>query len=229
MMRISSCLVILFFAALVVAGCNGKDTTAEEEKKPAQEKAPVEQPEKKEAAKPVESDYPVVMMKTSKVDIKIRLNRKKAPISVDNFLQYVDDKFYDGTIFHRVIATFMIQGGGFTKELYSNAGTRPLGARPAIKNEAKNGLSNKRGTIAMARLPKKDSATSQFFINVKDNSALDYKGASDRDYGYAVFGEVIEGMSVVDKIKNVLTTKVGQLSDVPTDSVVIKSVRRVEG
>jgi cyclophilin family peptidyl-prolyl cis-trans isomerase len=228
MMRISAYLMILVLTLILAAGCNGKDTTEPQEKKPAQEKPKVEQPEKKKAPEPVKVDYPVVVMKTSKGDIKIRLNRKKAPVTVDNFLKYVDDKFYDGTVFHRVISNFMIQGGGFTKDLYSNAGTQPRPTRPAIKNEAKNGLSNKRGTIAMARGTPKNSATSQFFINVADNRRLNYRGEMDGTYGYAVFGEVIEGMGVVDKIKNVLTTKVGQLSDVPADPVVIKSVRRVK-
>lgn len=150
--------------------------------------------------------------------IKVKLNSEKAPLSTENFMKYVDDKFYDGTIFHRVIPTFMIQGGGMLEDMSE----KPTGK--SIKNEAKNGLSNKRGTIAMARTNEVDSATSQFFINVVDNQRLDYK--SDAQYGYAVFGEVTSGMDVVDKIKDIKTASRGPNDDVPTKTVLIKSVRR---
>ena len=137
---------------------------------------------------------PVVVMDTSLGTIKIELEPEKAPITVKNFLQYVDDKFYDGTIFHRVINGFMIQGGGF------EPGMKQKKTREAIKNEGGNGLSNKRGTIAMARTPDLNSATAQFYINVKDNPGLD-----NPESPYCVFGKVIEGMDVVDKIKKVET------------------------
>ena len=159
---------------------------------------------------------PVVVMETSLGTIKIELNEEKAPISVKNFLQYVDDKHYDGTIFHRVIGTFMIQGGGF------EPGLKEKKTREPIKNESSNGLSNERGTIAMARTSDLDSATSQFYINVVDNS-----GSLDKPR-YCVFGKVIEGMDVVDKIKAVETGNVGRMANVPKQDVVIKSVRRAK-
>jgi cyclophilin family peptidyl-prolyl cis-trans isomerase len=162
---------------------------------------------------------PVVVMETSLGKIKIELFKDKAPNTVKNFLQYVDDKFYDGTVFHRVIPTFMIQGGGF------EPGLKEKRTREAIKNESANGLSNGRGTLAMARTSEPHSATAQFFINVKDNTFLDRANARD-GFGYAVFGRVIEGMDVVDRIKQVETgTRNGQ-GDVPTQDVVIRSVRR---
>jgi len=162
---------------------------------------------------------PVVIMKTSKGDIKIELFKDKAPISVENFLAYVNDGFYNGTIFHRVIPNFMVQGGGFTPDFTQ----KPV--KPPIKNEAANGLKNERGTLAMARTQVVDSATSQFFINLVDNSFLD-NGA--RDYGYAVFGKVIDGMDVVDKIAAVQTGSKGMYGDVPQEDVVIESVKIVE-
>src|SRR5438094_6749 len=161
----------------------------------------------------------VVVMETSKGTIKIELFADKSPITVKNFLSYVDDKFYDGTIFHRVIANFMIQGGGFTP------GMKEKQTKDPIKNESDNGLSNERGSIAMARTNVPNSATSQFYINVKDNSrSLDKANAGD-GVGYCVFGKVIEGMDVVDKIKEVKTTRKGVHGDVPEEDVVIKSVR----
>jgi cyclophilin family peptidyl-prolyl cis-trans isomerase len=164
---------------------------------------------------------PVVVMETSMGTIKIELFEDKAPITVKNFLQYVEDKHYDGTIFHRVIPTFMIQGGGM------ESGLKEKKTRDPIKNESNNGLSNLKGTIAMARTPKPDSATSQFFINVKDNTSLDRAKAGD-GVGYCVFGRVIEGMDVVDKIKDVETGSVGMHDDVPKKDVVIKSVKVVK-
>jgi cyclophilin family peptidyl-prolyl cis-trans isomerase len=162
---------------------------------------------------------PVVVMKTSLGSVKIELNQEKAPISVANFLKYVDAKHYDGTVFHRVIANFMIQGGGFDKSLVEKK------TNPPIENESKNGLKNVRGSIAMARTSVPNSATSQFYINVKDNPNLDYP--SFDGVGYAVFGTVVEGMDVVDKIRNVKTGAKGPFgSDVPQETVVIESVRR---
>ncbi len=160
---------------------------------------------------------PSIQMQTSMGTIVIELDSEKAPITVKNFLQYAKDGFYDGTIFHRVIDGFMIQGGGFTKEM----GEKPTGAQ--IPNEAKNGLKNMRGTIAMARRAEPHSATAQFFINHKDNSALDYP--SQDGWGYAVFGKVTQGLDVVDKIAKVRTGNRGMFQDVPVEPVVIQSVK----
>ena len=164
---------------------------------------------------------PVVVMETNKGTIKIELDPAKAPGTVKNFLQYVDDKFYDGTIFHRVISNFMIQGGGF------QPGMKEKKTRAAIKNESANGLSNKQYTVAMARTPEADSATAQFFINAKDNNFLDKAKAED-GVGYCVFGKVIAGKDVVDKIRGVKTGTKGGHKDVPVEDVVIKSVRRAK-
>jgi cyclophilin family peptidyl-prolyl cis-trans isomerase len=163
---------------------------------------------------------PVVLVQTSMGDIKLELFQDKAPISVANFLHYADTKFYDGTIFHRVIPDFMIQGGGFVPGMQREKPTAP-----AIRNESYNRVKNERGTVAMARTGEPDSATAQFFINVKDNSFLDRANAQDK-VGYAVFGKVIEGMDVVDKIRQVDTRTSGEQKDVPVDDVIIKSVRR---
>jgi cyclophilin family peptidyl-prolyl cis-trans isomerase len=164
---------------------------------------------------------PIVVMETNMGTIKIELYEDKAPITVKNFLQYVADKHYDGTIFHRVIDGFMIQGGGY------EPGLKERRTRAPIKNESANGLSNLRGTIAMARTAEPDSATAQFFINVKDNTFLDRANARDK-VGYCVFGRVIEGMDVVDKIKSVKTTRKGFHDDVPEKDIVIISVRQLQ-
>ncbi|OUS40107.1 hypothetical protein A9R00_07775 [Oleispira antarctica] len=152
-----------------------------------------------------------VIIETSMGKIEIELNAEKAPISVENFLQYVEDGHYNGTIFHRVINNFMVQGGGFDKHM------RQKPTRAMIKNEAKNGLKNDRGTIAMARTGVVDSATSQFFINHKDNDFLNHGG---RDYGYAVFAKVTKGMDVVDAIARIKTKS----GDVPVNPVMLKKV-----
>ncbi len=165
---------------------------------------------------------PKVIMKTSMGDITIELYPDKAPITVENFFSYVDEKFYDGTIFHRVMKGFMIQGGGLTPELTQKT------AKPPIKNEAANGLKNKRGTIAMARMPDKDSATCQFFINHVDNPGLDHRDDTDEGYGYAVFGKVVKGMDVVDAIAGVKIMTKGGRANVPRETITIISVRRVE-
>ena len=162
-----------------------------------------------------------VIMETSLGPITIELADDQAPVTVQNFLGYVDAKFYDGTIFHRVIPNFMVQGGGF------EPGMRQKPTQAPIKNESGNGLENKRGTIAMARTNVPDSATAQFFINVTDNSFLNKSQARD-GVGYCVFGKVVEGMDVVDKIKAVKTTSKGGHADVPVQDVVINSVRRAE-
>jgi cyclophilin family peptidyl-prolyl cis-trans isomerase len=161
---------------------------------------------------------PVVVMETSLGTIKIELFEKDAPITVKNFLRYVDEKYYDGLIFHRVMPDLMIQGGGFEPGMKEKRDKHD-----PIKNEGGNGVSNKRGTIAMARTNDPDSATAQFFINVKDNPGLDRSGGKA---GYAAFGRVIDGMDVVDKIKKVETANRGGHGDVPVNDVVIKSVRR---
>ncbi len=165
---------------------------------------------------------PKVIMKTSMGDITIELYPDKAPITVENFFSYVDEKFYDGTIFHRVMKGFMIQGGGLTPELTQKT------AKPPIKNEAANGLKNKRGTISMARMPNKDSATCQFFINHVDNPGLDHMDDTDGGYGYAVFGKVVKGMDVVDAIAGVKIMTKGGRANVPRETITIISVRRVE-
>ena len=161
--------------------------------------------------------HPVVVLETSVGNITIELDREKAPITVENFLKYVDDGFYDNLIIHRVISDFMIQGGGFDAHMRE----KTAGQRGQIKNESGNGLSNKRGTIAMARTRDPNSAQNQFFINVGDNERLDTSGG-----GYAVFGKVTDGMDVVDKIRSVRTTTRGGLGDVPVEPIVIKSAKR---
>ena len=166
-----------------------------------------------------QGENPVVVIETSMGDITVELFPDRAPKSVENFLAYVSQGFYDGTIFHRVISDFMIQGGGFTADMQKKD------TRAPIENEADNGLKNRRGTLAMARTPEIHSATGQFFINVKDNAFLDYKGPSAADFGYAVFGQVTEGLDVVDKIKSVKTGGAGPYQDVPVEAVVIKTIR----
>jgi cyclophilin family peptidyl-prolyl cis-trans isomerase len=161
----------------------------------------------------------MVKMQTTLGDMTIELDAGAAPITVKNFLEYAKDGYYDGTIFHRVITGFMIQGGGMTKDLQNKACNEP------IVNEASNGLKNKRGTIAMARTNDPDSATGQFFINHADNSFLDYRGPSPDKIGYAVFGKVTEGLDVMDKIAAVKTASKGHYDDVPTEPVVILSVK----
>ncbi len=162
---------------------------------------------------------PVVVIETSMGNITIELFKDKAPKSVENFLAYVNSGAYKGTIFHRVIKGFMIQGGGFTPDMKMKSRMAP------IVNEATNGLSNKRGTVAMARTSEVNSATNQFFINVADNSRLDHRGESPQEFGYAVFGKVTGGMDVVDKIEEVPTTTKGQFANVPVTPVMINNVR----
>ncbi len=169
-----------------------------------------------------EGKNPMILMSTSMGDVKIELYEDKAPVTVKNFLGYVNDKFYDGTIFHRVIPNFMIQGGGFDKDMKEKPTKAP------IKNEAGNGLKNDTGTLAMARTNVVDSATAQFFINAKDNAFLNHRDESAAGFGYAVFGKVVDGMDVVQKIEHVQTTKKGMYADVPVEPVVIKSVTVVK-
>jgi len=165
-------------------------------------------------------ESPTVIMTTSLGEIVIELDPGKAPITVENFLQYVDDEHYDGTVFHRVIKQFMIQGGGFDADMAQKPNRDP------IKNEANNRLPNDTYTIAMARTQIVDSATSQFFINTKNNASLNFRSADPRGYGYCVFGKVIEGQDVVDKIEGVATGNKGRFQNVPVETVTIESVRR---
>ena len=157
-----------------------------------------------------------VKLTTNQGPIVVELDEAKAPITVKNFLSYVDSGHYNGTIFHRVIDGFMIQGGGFTKDMQQ----KPVQA--AIKNESTNGLKNDIYTLAMARTNVRDSATSQFFVNVKQNDFLNYTGENPQGYGYAVFGKVVEGMDVIEKIKKVPTGNAGGHQNVPTTPVVIE-------
>ena len=160
----------------------------------------------------------MIRMKTSMGDITLELDHEKAPKTSENFEQYVKDGFYDGTIFHRVIDGFMIQGGGF------EPGMQQKPTRTAIENEADNGLKNDRGTIAMARTSDPHSATAQFFINIFDNNSLNHTSPTPQGWGYCVFGKVIDGMDVVDAIRDVETGRQGMHADVPVEDVVIESV-----
>jgi len=190
-----------------IAGCN-------EEEAPQQEKVISEETEKMEAKSKM------VKMETSLGNIVIELNEEAAPVTVKNFLDYIEEGFYDGTIFHRVIPNFMIQGGGFGPDMERKDTREP------IINEASNGLKNERGTIAMARTSHPDSASSQFFINHRNNTNLNYTSANNP--GYTVFGKVVEGIEVVDEIAAVKTTSKGSYRDVPAETVLIKSVKIVQ-
>ncbi len=165
------------------------------------------------------TDNPHVVIDTSFGEIELVLEAEKAPITVKNFLDYVDADSYNGTIFHRVMPGFMVQGGGFDKNMQQKA------TKAAIKNEADNGLRNDRGTVAMARTQVTDSATMQFFINHADNDFLNHSG---RDFGYAVFAKVVRGMDVVDQIAQVRTANQGGHQNVPTDPIIIKTIKRLQ-
>ena len=158
------------------------------------------------------------VIETSMGTITLELDEAKAPLTVANFAQYAKDGFYDGTVFHRVIDGFMIQGGGFTKDMNQKD------TREAIRNEAMNGLKNDRGTIAMARTSVVDSATSQFFINLVDNDFLNFQNPTPQGFGYAVFGKVTDGMDVVDAIGKVRTGNVGYFQNVPAETVTIRKI-----
>jgi peptidyl-prolyl cis-trans isomerase B (cyclophilin B) len=164
-----------------------------------------------------------IKLSTSHGVILLQLNAEKAPVTVQNFLQYVEDGHYDNTIFHRVIPGFMIQGGGF------EPGMKQKETRAPIKNEAENGLKNKRGSVSMARTGDPHSASAQFFINVVDNDFLDFKSSSGNGWGYCVFGEVIEGLEVVDRIKTVKTASKGSHQDVPIEDVRIEKAEILSG
>lgn len=169
---------------------------------------------------------PQVLVKTSKGEFVIELYPQKAPVTVANFLKYVDDGHYSGTIFHRVIPSFMIQGGGFGTDLYKGA-MRPKPTREPIQLESRNGLKNDRGWVAMARTGDPNSATSQFFINVVDNANLNHPQPDGN--GYAVFGKVVSGLDIVDAIRNVPTTTMRPHADVPVEPVLIESMQVVQG
>jgi peptidyl-prolyl cis-trans isomerase A (cyclophilin A) len=183
---------------------------------------PASTPTPSEATTPTPTPLPKTFratFKTSLGDIELELNAEKAPVTVQNFLQYIESGFYKDTLFHRVIPKFMIQGGGFTKGMIEKKG------QPPIINEAANGLSNKRGTIAMARTQNVNSATSQFYINLVDNTYLDHTDNISKNYGYCVFGKVTKGMDIVDKIAAVPTTTVGPYQNVPKQDIVILDVK----
>jgi peptidyl-prolyl cis-trans isomerase B (cyclophilin B) len=167
------------------------------------------------------SQHPIVLIKTTAGDIKVELDAEKAPISVKNFLQYVKEGHYNGTIFHRVIDGFMIQGGGFSKEMKQ----KPVHAPIAIESD--NGLKNTRGTLAMARTSDPNSATAQFFINVVDNDFLNFRSKTSSGYGYTVFGHVTEGMDVVEKIRKAKTSTKGVFENVPVEAIEILDVKQI--
>jgi peptidyl-prolyl cis-trans isomerase A (cyclophilin A) len=204
--------VILGFATVFVPQAGNPPTAV------VQTPAAVQAPPLQAPAPTPAPGNPVVVVSTSLGDITLELYKDRAPVSVENFLQYVTEGFYEGTIFHRVKPGFAIQGGGFTDSMVEKT------TRPPIMNEATNGLRNTRGTLAMARTRSLRSATSQFYINVVNNTALDHTGYSPADFGYAVFGRVLAGMDVVDKIAAVPTGTSGEHEDVPTTPVVIKKV-----
>ncbi len=216
-MRSRSLAAVALAASMLLAAVAGAaDPTPAGGSQPA-----AKAPEAGEKVTPQTGKNPVVVIQTSMGDIEAELFADKAPVTVENFLSYARSGHYDGTIFHRVIPGFMIQGGGMTPDLTQKP------TRPPIKNEADNGLKNETGTLAMARTSVVDSATSQFFINVKDNAFLDHKSKTPQGYGYAVFGKVIKGMDVVHKIENVETTSKGMHQDVPVKPVVIEKVTEV--
>jgi peptidyl-prolyl cis-trans isomerase A (cyclophilin A) len=217
--------VLLTFALLLPALVFAQAGTAPA--KPAAKAPAKAAPAKKAEAPPADAAKATatkVLIKTNLGDMTVELYPEKSPKSVENFLAYVNSGFYDGTVFHRVIDNFMIQGGGFTRDLHQKP------TKPAITNEAKNGLSNLRGTLAMARTGDPNSATAQFFVNVVDNPRLDFTSdANGATWGYAVFGKVTSGLDVVDKIKAVPTGAQGPFkSDVPVTPVVIEKISVVK-
>lgn len=215
-------IMILGLAALVPAfGEDEKEgqeaqATTESQQKTAEEGTTEAIP------KPKPAGNPMVLLETNYGNITVELFMKQAPLSVENFLSYVKDGFYDGTVFHRVVKGFVLQAGGMTEDMKQKK------QKAAIKNEATNGISNKRGTLSMARTSAINSGTSHFFINLVDNTPLDHKGMEPATYGYAVFGNVAEGMDVVDKIAEVKVTTKGQYQNVPVKPVIIKKATMIE-
>jgi peptidyl-prolyl cis-trans isomerase A (cyclophilin A) len=214
-MRYRLMLLFLLPAGLLMSGCKQKKETQPTTKQ-GQEVSQMSQPDKKVA----DANQPKVQLQTSMGNIVIELNQKAAPVTVKNFLQYVEEGFYDGTIFHRVISGFMIQGGGFTSDMVQKQAHAP------IINESSNGLKNDRGTIAMARTDMPNSATCQFFINHVNNDMLN--NSPSTGVGYAVFGKVVQGLDVVDKIASVKTTTKSGMQDVPIETVIIRSAKVVK-
>jgi cyclophilin family peptidyl-prolyl cis-trans isomerase len=204
-------------AALLPPATTGTQSTKPGQAPPGTR--PVQAPPLQAPADAPAPGNPVVVVSTSLGDITLELFKDRAPVSVENFLQYVTEGFYPDTVFHRVKKGFMIQGGGYTASLVEKP------ARPPIQNEATNGLRNARGTLGMARRAALRSATSQFYINLVDNRMLDHTGYTPDEFGYAVFGRVLSGMEVVDRIANVPTQTTADMEDVPVDPVIIKTVR----
>jgi cyclophilin family peptidyl-prolyl cis-trans isomerase len=218
-----SMIAALMCAPILAMAEEAPATTEKQESTDTKKAEKKETSDKKKAEKKVNSGgskMTTVVIDTSMGKMEVELDSEKAPLSVENFLKYVDKKHYDGTIFHRVIKDFMIQGGGMDEKMNEKSTMAP------IKNEAQNGLKNLRGTLAMARTGVVDSATSQFFINTVDNGFLDFRSPDPRGYGYAVFGKVSSGLDVVDKIRAVETGSSGMHSDVPKKPVVINSIKR---
>ena len=209
---LSGLILVAVSAVILMTGCGKKDVASDKK---------VESQTVTQEQKQMDLGLKKVKLETSMGDIVIELNEEAAPVTVKNFLRYVEECFYDGTVFHRVMSGFMIQGGGFTADMGRKRTHEP------VVNEASNGLKNNRGSIAMARTNNPDSATSQFFINHKNNDSLNY--VAQRSPGYAVFGKVIEGIDVVDKIAAVKTTTRRGMQDVPAEPVVIKSAKVLSG
>jgi len=219
-------IILLFgicFLALTIVTSSAHAGAGDRTQKSAETKTIVQEETKTEIKQKdaEQSKNPIVLMETSMGKIKIELFQKEASITVKNFLDYTKEKFFDGTIFHRVVPNFVIQGGGFTPDMAKKPTRQP------IINEATNKISNTIGTLAMARTGVIDSATSQFFINLKDNRFLDHKNETKQGYGYCIFGKVIEGMDVVTEIGQVSTIMKNHHRDVPVDPVMIKSVRLI--
>lgn len=222
-MKIKNALAVFVFAVLIAA-CQQEAATQPLESKTTNTEqqnsstAPTEATNEAQSTEKAMPSTKIALMKTTLGDIKIELNAEKAPISVANFIAYAEAGHYNGTLFHRVIPGFMIQGGGF------EPGMEQKQTKAPIQNEANNGLSNENYSIAMARTSAPHSATSQFFINVTDNSRLDFTSESGPGWGYAVFGKVIEGQDIVNAIEVVETGRVGPFGDVPREDVIIESV-----
>jgi cyclophilin family peptidyl-prolyl cis-trans isomerase len=211
-MKTLPCVAVAVLLVLALAVAIFAQDKSEEKTEPTKEKPTAVKATPKEKPK----GNPMVLLETNYGDMTLELFQKEAPISVKNFLSYVNDGFYDGTVFHRVVKGFVLQAGGMNEEMKQKEQSEP------IKNEATNGLSNKRGTLSMARTSAINSGTSHFFINLVDNKRLDHSGMEPAKYGYAVFGEIANGMDVVDKIAQVQVTNKGQFQNVPAKPVVIK-------
>lgn len=214
---------LLLIASLLVfslTACTKEDTAIESTDKATTQQTSTENTTQSSGEKMAAN--PKVKIETTLGDITLELDAQNAPVTVENFISYVNDGFYDGTIFHRVIPNFMVQGGGMNPDMSEKA------TKASIQNEANNGLKNDRGTVAMARTNEPHSASSQFFINVKDNGFLNFSGENMQGWGYAVFGKVVEGIETVDKIEAVETGNKGFHQDVPTESVIMNKVTVVE-